>query len=139
MSDKVLAESCSLSTPGGGGGVSGGGDKSVISSVVRGGRGGDDDGDDCLLASHGCCRLSLAVIRFSGSLTSNCETKFSASSEMSLNASSSKSYLATVTLPIVSTSVSPINGDKPDNLQVYQFEDKKRGHRSFVSATTYRT
>lgn len=40
-----------------------------------------------------------------------------ASSEISLKASSSKSYLATVTLAMVSMSVSPMNGDRPDNLE----------------------
>lgn len=41
-----------------------------------------------------------------------------ASSEISLNASSSKSYFAIVTLAIVSISVSPMNGDKPDKLKI---------------------
>lgn len=40
-----------------------------------------------------------------------------ASSEMSLNASSSKSYVATVTFAIVSTSEFPMKGDSPDNLE----------------------
>lgn len=36
---------------------------------------------------------------------------------MFANASWSKSYLAMVTFAIVSMSVSPMNGDKPDNLE----------------------
>lgn len=36
---------------------------------------------------------------------------------MFANASWSKSYLAIVTFAIVSMSVSPMNGDKPDNLE----------------------
>lgn len=40
-----------------------------------------------------------------------------ASSEMSSKASSSKSYWAMVTLAIVSTSVSPMKGDKPESLK----------------------
>ena len=40
-----------------------------------------------------------------------------ASSETSLKASSSKSYLAMVTLAIVSTSDSPMKGERPDNLK----------------------
>lgn len=43
-----------------------------------------------------------------------------ASVEISLNASSSKSYCAMVTLAMVCTSVSPMNGDNPDNLRDIQ-------------------
>ncbi len=46
--------------------------------------------------------------------------KSSASSEMSLKASSSKSHCAIVTLASVSGSVSPRNGDRPDNLRTNQ-------------------
>lgn len=42
--------------------------------------------------------------------------KFFALSETTLNESSLKLYLPIVTLAIVSRSVSPINGDSPDNL-----------------------
>ena len=41
-----------------------------------------------------------------------------ASAEISLKASSSKSYCAMVTFAIVCTSVSPIKGDNPDNLRI---------------------
>lgn len=69
----------------------------------------------------GCLQISIEI-RFTHclSLTSSFLIKSLASSEISLNASSSKSYLAIVTLAIVSTSVSPMNGDKPDNLQKYK-------------------
>lgn len=49
-------------------------------------------------------------------LTRSFAMKSLASAETSLNASSSKSYLAIVTLAIVSTSVSPMNGDSPESL-----------------------
>lgn len=44
-------------------------------------------------------------------------------SEISSKASSSKSYLATVTLAIVSMSVCPMNGDNPDNLYMSKQSD----------------
>lgn len=55
---------------------------------------------------------------------SSLEMKSLASAETSLKASSSKSYLAIVTLAIVSTSVSPMNGDKPDNLPCVRYVNK---------------
>lgn len=57
--------------------------------------------------------------------------KSRASSETSWNASSSKSYLAMVTLAIVSTSVSPMNGDKPDNLLSVVHTNKNIPHQEF--------
>lgn len=51
------------------------------------------------------------------SLTSNLEMKSKASLDTWLKASSSKSYLATVTFAIVSISVSPMKGEIPDNLK----------------------
>lgn len=67
-------------------------------------------------------RKKLVVInrpRFthSLSLTNRHLIKSLASSEMSAKASWSKSYLAIVTFAIVSISVSPINGDRPDKLR----------------------
>lgn len=50
------------------------------------------------------------------SLTSNFEMKSSASLDTLEKASSSKSYFPIVTLAIVSISVEPMNGDKPDKL-----------------------
>lgn len=50
------------------------------------------------------------------SLTRSFAMKSSASFETLVNASSSKSYLPMVTLAIVSMSVEPMNGDKPDKL-----------------------
>lgn len=60
---------------------------------------------------------SISGRTYSLSLTSNFWMKSLASSEISLKASSSKSYLATVTLAIVSMSVSPMNGESPDRLE----------------------
>lgn len=50
------------------------------------------------------------------SFTRSFEIKSSASFETLVNASSSKSNLPMVTLAIVSMSVEPMNGDKPDKL-----------------------
>lgn len=50
------------------------------------------------------------------SLISNLEIKSLAVSDMLSKISSSKSYSAFVTFPIVSKSESPMKGDKPDNL-----------------------
>lgn len=55
---------------------------------------------------------------YSLSLTSRPRMKSFASSDMLAKASWSKSYLAMVTFAIVSMSVSPINGDRPDNLEI---------------------
>lgn len=50
------------------------------------------------------------------SLTSNFEMKSFASAVIGSNDSSSKSYSARVTFAIVSRSLSPIKGERPDNL-----------------------
>lgn len=93
--------------------------------------------------SHGCCKLSAAVIRvlknmdrnmltfivfyiaiggihftYSISFTNSFDIKSNASLEMVENVSSSKSYLPIVTFAIVVISVEPINGDKPDSLRI---------------------
>lgn len=54
---------------------------------------------------------------YSRSFSKSFAIKSSASFDTLENASSSKSYLPIVTFVIVSTSVEPINGDKPDSLQ----------------------
>ena len=68
-------------------------------------------------------RFFNVKLTYSLSLTRRHLIKSLASSDMSENASWSKSYLAIVTLAIVSTSVSPMNGDNPDNL-LYQRDYK---------------
>lgn len=55
------------------------------------------------------------------SFTNSFAIKSFAFSEIVRKASSSKSYFPIVTLAIVSTSVPPIKGDKPDNLKVNHF------------------
>lgn len=85
-------EDCSTCCTGGGG-------------AGRGGRG----------LSQGCLNASVDVIRFDICLTRSLDMKSLASAETSLNASSSKSYLAMVTLAMVSTSVSPMNGERPES------------------------
>lgn len=52
------------------------------------------------------------------SFTNSFDMKSSASFDIVENASSSKSYLPMVTWAIVVISVDPINGDRPDNLEV---------------------
>ena len=56
---------------------------------------------------------------YSNFLTRSCEIKSFAVSEISSKASSSKSHMVMVTFDSVSASVSPINGDSPDNLTMY--------------------
>lgn len=61
----------------------------------------------------------LPVRRSPCSFTSSFVMKSMHSGETLSKASSLKSYLPTVTLPIVSTSHSPANGDKPDTLWTF--------------------
>ena len=58
-------------------------------------------------------------------LTNSLEIKSLAASDISSNASSSKSHCVIVTLDSVSASSSPMNGDKPDNLE-QKYIDVKR-------------
>ena len=67
-----------------------------------------------VLASHLCCKHSLGFNRRFGSLMSSFEIKSLASDEMGSKASSSKSYMALVTFVMVSKSVLPRKGDKPE-------------------------
>lgn len=115
-------------------------DEDTDSGCCGGGGGGGSGGRGL---SQGCRKHSVAVKRFLFGfilaqvctagineghlkgmevsyeicLTRSLEMKSLASSDTSLNASSSKSYLAMVTLAIVSTSVSPMKGERPDNLE----------------------
>lgn len=73
---------------------------------------------------------STVYVTYPLSLIKRLRMKSLASSDIPANASSSKSYFAIVTFAMVSTSVSPMKGDSPDNLDEYG----KTGLRSVCNA-----